>query len=222
MNATFGTSRRCSPAQAAAVSSAAPPISPMSTIASVSASAANSWSDVEERRPDDRVAADADARRLAEARVGHRLDRLVGQRARARDDADAALAVDRAGMIPTLARPGDVAPGQLGPISRAPARLDDLDRRDHVEGRDALGDAEDRRDAGGRRLHDGVRRAGGRDEDAARCSRRSRGTASATVSKTGTVPSSASWPPLPGVTPATTVGAVRRASRGRGTRPRAR
>ena len=28
-------------------------------------------------------------------------------------------------------------------------------------------------------------------------------TASATVSKTGTVPSSACWPPLPGVTPAT-------------------
>ena len=28
-------------------------------------------------------------------------------------------------------------------------------------------------------------------------------TASATVSKTGTVPSSAVWPPLPGVTPAT-------------------
>ena len=28
-------------------------------------------------------------------------------------------------------------------------------------------------------------------------------TASATVSKTGTAPSSAAWPPLPGVTPAT-------------------
>ena len=25
-------------------------------------------------------------------------------------------------MIPTLARPGDVTPGQLGPINRAPAR----------------------------------------------------------------------------------------------------
>ena len=27
-----------------------------------------------------------------------------------------------AGMMPTLARPGDVTPGQLGPIRRAPAR----------------------------------------------------------------------------------------------------
>jgi hypothetical protein len=42
MKATFGTSARCSAAHAAAVSSAAPPISPMSTIASVPGSAANS------------------------------------------------------------------------------------------------------------------------------------------------------------------------------------
>src|SRR5258706_596396 len=43
MNAAFGTSRRCSPAQIAASSSAAPPISPMRTMARVSGSAANSW-----------------------------------------------------------------------------------------------------------------------------------------------------------------------------------
>ena len=43
MKATFGMSARCSPAQAAAVSSAAPPISPIRTIASVSGSAAKSW-----------------------------------------------------------------------------------------------------------------------------------------------------------------------------------
>ena len=51
--------------------------------------------DVEERRADDRVAADADARRLAEPGIGHRLDGLVGQRARPRHDPDAALAMDR-------------------------------------------------------------------------------------------------------------------------------
>ena len=73
--------------------------------------------DVEECRPDDRVAADADARRLPDAGVGHRLDRLVGQRAGARDDADAALAVDGAGDDPDLGaarrrRAGAVRPDQ--------------------------------------------------------------------------------------------------------------
>src|SRR5437762_44573 len=43
MKATFGIVPRCSAAQAAAVSSAVPPISPMRTIASVSGSAAKSW-----------------------------------------------------------------------------------------------------------------------------------------------------------------------------------
>src|SRR5919106_2909522 len=43
MKAAFGMSRRGSPAHAAAVSSAAPPISPMRTMASVSSSSANSW-----------------------------------------------------------------------------------------------------------------------------------------------------------------------------------
>ena len=47
-----------------------------------------------------------DARRLADPGVGHRLDRLVGQRARARDDADAALAVDRARDDPDLGLAG--------------------------------------------------------------------------------------------------------------------
>ncbi len=42
MKATFGTSGRCSAAQAAASSSAEPPISPMSTIALVAGSAAKS------------------------------------------------------------------------------------------------------------------------------------------------------------------------------------
>ena len=45
---------------------------------------------VDELRALDRIAADADGRRLAEAGVGGLLHGLVGQRARARDDADAA------------------------------------------------------------------------------------------------------------------------------------
>ena len=46
---------------------------------------------------------------------------LVGQRPRARDEPDRALARRaRAGMIPTFALPGESTPGQFGPISVAP------------------------------------------------------------------------------------------------------
>ena len=59
-------------------------------------------------------------------------------------------------MMPTLALPGEVAPGQLGPISRAPAAVDLGDHLEHVEDGDVLGDAEDGADAGIDRLQDGV------------------------------------------------------------------
>src|SRR3546814_10628591 len=54
----------------------------------------------------DRVAADADDGRLAQARVGRLLDRLVRQRARARDDADLAHGMDVAGHDADLALAG--------------------------------------------------------------------------------------------------------------------
>ena len=73
----------------------------------------------------------------------------------------------------------------------------------HVERRDPLGDADDQRDAGVGGLEHRVRRErrpGTKMHAAlAPVSR----TASATVSNTGTRPSRAVWPPLPGVTPAT-------------------
>ena len=50
-------------------------------------------------------------------------------------------------MMPTLALPGEVAPGQLGPISRAPARVDLGHDLEHVERGDVLRDAEDGADA---------------------------------------------------------------------------
>jgi hypothetical protein len=49
---------------------------------------------VDEVEAVDRVAADADAGRLAQAHFGGLLDRFVGQRARARHDADLARLVD--------------------------------------------------------------------------------------------------------------------------------
>ena len=71
-------------------------------------------------------------------------------------------------MIPTLARPGDVAPGQFGPISRAPAArtsstagiMSSAGIPSVMQKIVAIPAAD--------RLHDGVGRAGGRDEDAGR------------------------------------------------------
>src|SRR3546814_4763359 len=61
---------------------------------------------VDEVQAVDRVAADADDGRLAQARVGRLLDRLVRQRARARDDADLAHGGAVAGPDADLALPG--------------------------------------------------------------------------------------------------------------------
>ncbi len=76
--------------------------------------------DVDERRADDRVATDADDRRVAEPPLRQLVADLVGQRAGARDEADVADVKISAGMIPTLALPGESAPGQFGPISVTP------------------------------------------------------------------------------------------------------
>ena len=83
--------------KAAASSSAVPPISPIITTASVSGSPANSVERVDEARADERIAADADAGRLAEPEPRQLVDRLVGQRAALRDDADAPFLADVAG-----------------------------------------------------------------------------------------------------------------------------
>ena len=107
------------------------------------------------------------------------------------------------GMIPTFASPTVVAPGAVRADQPHALRAQDVVHAQHVEGGDALGDADDQRDAGVGRLEHGVGGERRRDEDAGARWRRSRATASTTVSKTGTRPSSAVWPPLPGVTPAT-------------------
>jgi hypothetical protein len=74
---------------------------------SVSGSFVEELEHVDEVVPFDRVAADADARRLADAEGRELTDGLVGERARARHDADAAGLVDVAGHDADLAlRPG--------------------------------------------------------------------------------------------------------------------
>ena len=91
---------------------------------------------------------------------------LVGERARARDDADPALLVDEARHDADLAfaRRDDaraVRPDRGATVESRERRLD----LHHVVHRDALGDADDELDAGVRRLEDRVGREGGRHVD---------------------------------------------------------
>ena len=74
----------------AAFSSSSPPISPTRTMSSVSSSASKRSRMSTKRRADDRVAADPDDRRVAQPELGELVADLVGERPRARDEADAA------------------------------------------------------------------------------------------------------------------------------------
>jgi hypothetical protein len=87
----------------AASSSAEPPISPIMMIDLVFVVGQEHLEHVDELGALDRVAADADGRRLAEAFVGGLEHRFIGQRARARDDAD------RAGLEDVARHDADLA-----------------------------------------------------------------------------------------------------------------
>src|ERR1700730_15452603 len=104
----------------------------------------------------DGSAADADAARLAEAGRRGLRHRLIGQGARARDDADIALGMDMAGHDADLALLGRDDAGTVGPDEPAARAAESALHHQHVEHRDALGDADDERHAGIDRLEDGV------------------------------------------------------------------
>ena len=70
---------------------------------------------VDEARARDRVAADADDRRVAEAALGQLVADLVGQRARARDDADVALLEERRRDDPDVGLARRQHAGAVGP-----------------------------------------------------------------------------------------------------------
>ena len=130
--------------------------------------------------------------------VGHRLDRLVGERAGPGHHADV---VPRdgltPGMIPTLAWPGDVAPGQFGPMSRAPARrtASTTGTMSSAGMPSVMQKMVEMPAPTASRTASGAPPAGTKMQDVlAPVSR----TASAMVSNTGTEPSSAVWPPLSG------------------------
>ena len=105
-----------------------------------------------------------------------------------------------AGMIPTFAFPGDRTPGQFGPIIVTPLPSDVRVHAQHFVRRDVLRDADDVVDPASTASYTAsvAKRAGTKISVVFAPASE---TASATVLKTGTP--STSWPPLPGVTPAT-------------------
>ena len=119
-----------------------------------------------------------------------------------RHEPDPAAGEHLGGDDPDVREPGRQHARAVGADQRDPAGAQVVVDAQHVVGGDALGDAHDRRDAGVGRLEDRVAGEPGRHEDHRRVRAGRAAPRRATVSKTG-MPST-SWPPLPGVTPATT------------------
>src|SRR6201994_2766933 len=113
----------------------------------------------------DRIAADADAGGLAEADRRRLRHRFIGQRAGARHDADLAAAMDVAGHDADLAFAGR---DHAGTVRSDETRLRALQRAlylHHVEHRDALGDADGKRNLRVDRFEDRIGRIGRRHID---------------------------------------------------------
>ena len=120
---------------------------------------------VEEVGADDRIAADADRRRLANAAHRQLVDRLVGQRARAGDDADPAGQKNSGRHNADLALAGRDDAGAVRPDQARVAALHEAPRLDHVARGNAFGDADDQRHPGIDGFHDGISRKRRRNED---------------------------------------------------------
>ena len=105
-------------------------------------------------------------------------------------------------MIPTLASPTVVAPGQFGPISRTSRAFSAWWTRSMSSaGTPSVMQITSSTPASAASsMASGAKAAGTKMQEVFAPVW---ATASATVSNTGTRPSSAIWPPLPGVTPAT-------------------
>ena len=115
-----------------------PPISPIMITASVSGSAANSAQRIDEARADQRIAADADAGRLAHPLPRELVNRLVGQRAALRDDADAAFLADVPGDDAGLGLAGGDDAGAVRPDEPRRLALHEGHRLQHVDRRECL------------------------------------------------------------------------------------
>src|SRR5262249_32536145 len=93
----------------------------------------------------DGIAADADRGRLAQSGVGGLLHRLVGERAGPGDDADLAGLEDIARHDADLAGVGGEHARAVGADETRPGAIERALHLDHVEHRNALGDAHDER-----------------------------------------------------------------------------
>src|SRR5690348_4952528 len=121
---------------------------------------------VDEIHAVDRVAADADHRRLAKADISGLEHGFVGQRTRARHDRDLAGLVDVARHDADLAFAGRDDAGTVGADQHGfRIVLQHVLDAQHVEYRDAFGDRDDHLDASGRGFHDCVGRERRRHED---------------------------------------------------------
>ncbi len=119
---------------------------------------------VDEARPVDRVAADANARALADAQVGELPHALVRQRARSADHANPPRFVNVPRHDADLARPGRDDARAVRPNQPRPGMMcfQVRDGLHHVDHWNALGDRHDHLDAGVGRFHDRVGRKGWR------------------------------------------------------------
>jgi hypothetical protein len=79
---------------------------------------------VDEGRADDRIASDADDRRVAEPKLRQLVADLVGQRARTRHEPDPPFAEDLGWNDPDVRLPRRERAGAIGSEHRDPARLD--------------------------------------------------------------------------------------------------
>src|SRR5205814_4910807 len=95
------------------------------------------------RRADDGVAADADAGGLADAEKGQLMDRFVSQGAAAADDADVSLLVNAAGHDADFAFAGRNNARAIGANEARFREIHGGGYADHVEDRNAFGDAND-------------------------------------------------------------------------------
>ncbi len=104
---------------AAAVSSALPPISPIITMACVSGSSLKRRMESRNDVPMIGIAANADAGGLPNSKRGKLRYGFIRQRSAAADDVPRfRLCELRPGMMPILHLPGEIIPGQFGPIRR--------------------------------------------------------------------------------------------------------
>src|SRR5438552_13852544 len=120
---------------------------------------------VEKCRANDGIAADANARGLADAELRQLMHGFVGERAAAADDADVALLVDAAGHDADFAFPrGDDARAVRTDETRF-LEIDDGGDTHHVKGGNAFGDADDEGNFGVVGLEDGIGSVGRRNEN---------------------------------------------------------